>query len=189
MSRTFINTTFGKVYPDSATFEADYAALPEAMKVVKDTSIPVIYYLLAGRYFNNQITNKTEELFKNKLFTVIFMYGPTWEKRLDIQSAIRDLDLTDIKKGTQAIYNTAINPGDAPSTGALTELEYINQQNTTNYNKSDLDAYAQLWDMLETDVTKQFLDKFNNLFIKIPNRERMIFINHDLLDEEEEDDE
>ena len=187
MSRTFINTTFGTVYPDSTSFETDYAALPTAMKVVKSASIPVIYYLLAGRYFNNQITNKTEELFKNRLFSIIFMYGPTWEKRLDIQSAIRALDLTAIKKGTQAIYNTAVNPGGTPSTGDLTELEYINQQNTTNYNKSDLDAYGQLWNMLETDVTKEFLDKFNNLFIKVPNKEHMIFINHDLLDEEEDD--
>jgi hypothetical protein len=78
------------------------------------------------------------------MFSVIFQYGPTWQKRLDIQAKIRGLTDSDILIGSKAIYNTALNPSTAPSTGSLEELTYINSQNTTNYKKSKLEAYAQL---------------------------------------------
>ena len=175
-NRPFYTTMkFTDVFEDYDTFKEVYEALPAGMQVMKKVttegvdsypSLETLYYLLYARYGNNPITNMDKNQWEYKLFTIVFMYGPTWEKRLDIQTSIRALDMDAIKKGTQAIYNTAMNPGDAPSTGDLEELGFINQQNTTNYKKSDLDAYAQLWDMLETDVTKELLDKFTNLFLK-----------------------
>ncbi len=166
MNKPFYSTKkFSDVFEEVNDFVYTYnnSGIPRTIDV---TSVQTLYYLLYARYGNSPITNMDENQWKYKVMSIIFMYGPTWEKRLEIQKSIRDLDMDAIKKGTQAIYNTAVNPGDAPSTSTLTELEYINQQNTTNYKKSDLDAYGQLWNMLETDVTKEFLDKFNNLFLK-----------------------
>jgi hypothetical protein len=78
------------------------------------------------------------------MFSVIFQYGPTWEKKLDIQEKLRDLTEAEILAGAKAIYNHAFNPETTPSTASLEELNYINDQNITNYKKSKLEAYSIL---------------------------------------------
>ena len=94
------------------------------------------------------------------------MYGPAWEKRLDIQNEIRNLSADDLLQGAKAIYNHALNPETDPSTLVPDELTYINEQNTTQYKKSKMDAYGQLWRLISTDVTADFLAKFNDCFKK-----------------------
>ena len=42
-----------------------------------------------------------------------------------------NLSEEDIRLGSKAIYNQALNPQTEPSTKSLEELTYINQQNTT----------------------------------------------------------
>ena len=157
-----------------------YGAMP-----IKSSSAQTLYYLLYARYGNNPIANLDEEQFKYKVFGIIFSYGPTWEKRLDIQDKLRKLQESDIIAGSKAIYNTALNPSQAPSTASLEELEYINSQNTTNYKKSKMDAYAQLWDLLDVDVTQEFLNKFKVCFKLVVRPERVMIYET----EEDEDDE
>lgn len=123
-----------------------------------------LFYLLYAKYGNNPIANRDVNQFKYKVFSTIFQYGPTWSKRIEIQEKLRALSEDDLIKGSKAIYNSAQNPSTKPSTSSLEELEYINAQNTTNYKKSKMDAYTQLWDLLATDVTSEFLNKFKNLF-------------------------
>ena len=81
-------------------------------------------------------------------------------KELDIKSK-------DFLKGARAIYNKALNPETDPSTAALTELTYINEQTTANYEKAKMDALAQLWNLIATDVTESFLERFAPLFKRI----------------------
>ena len=81
-------------------------------------------------------------------------------KELDIKSE-------DFLKGAKAIYNKALNPETNPSTNDLTELTYINEQTTTNYKKSKMDALTQLWNLIATDVTESFLERFAPLFKRI----------------------
>lgn len=89
--------------------------------------------------------------------------------------------------GSRAIYNHAYNPSTDPSTSTLEELAMINDQNTTNYKRSKLEAYAQLWDLLETDITGEFIDRFAVCFKKFVSPERT-FVYIDPLYEDEEDD-
>ena len=104
---------------------------------------------------------------------------------MSIQTSLRALTDADILAGSKAIYNSALNPGTDPSTASLDELTYINSQNTTNYKKSKMDAYAQLWDLLSTDVTAEFLNRFRPCFKQFVSPERhFIFVTED-----EEDDE
>lgn len=91
---------------------------------------------------------------------------------MSIQQSLRNLSDADILIGAKAIYNSAYNPSTTPSTSALTELTYINQQNTTNYKKSKLEAYAQLWELLNTDVTSAFVGKFKVCFKQFVRPER-----------------
>lgn len=100
--------------------------------------------MLYARYGNSSIANEDVNQFKYKVFSIIFQYGPTWEKRLDIQSKLRNLSDADILAGQKAVYNNALNPGTAPGTSSPEELTYINAQNTTSLKKSKMDAYMQL---------------------------------------------
>ena len=93
-----------------------------------------------------------------------------------MQSKIRNLSDEEIQLGSKAIYNRALNPGTEPSTGSLDELNAILEQNTTNYKKSKLEAYTQVWLLLESDVTQDFLNRFKPLFSKWNLDSRAIYI-------------
>lgn len=157
--------TFTEIYETVNDFIYDYNNLALPRTITVDNAM-ILYYLLYAKYGNNNITNKDENQFKYKLFSTIWKYGPTWEKKLSIQSSLRSLTDTQLLEGAKAIYNHAFNPETAPSTQTLEELTYINDQNTTNYKKSKMDAYTQLWGLLATDVTEEFLIRFSPLFKK-----------------------
>lgn len=139
------------------------------------SNLKTLYYLMYAKYGNNNITNLDENQWILKVFSTIYKYGPTWEKKLDIQAKIRGLSDDTILEGAKAIYNHAYNPSTEPSTATLTELTYINDQNTTNYKKSKMDAYTQLWGLLATDVTESFLEQFRPLFKKFIAPKTYIF--------------
>ena len=96
------------------------------------------------------------------------------------------------------INNHAYNPSTAPSTQSTNELDYIDQQQvakgsntstlsgTDNKNteqtvtKSKMDAYAQLWDLVATDVTNAYISKFKNCFKQFISPERnMVYVTED----------
>lgn len=165
----FYNIKFTDAYPDVGEFLNDFRTVGIPAQITED-SATTLYYLLYARYGNSTIANADNNQFKYKLFATIWQYGPTWEKRLAIQKKLRELSLEDgseIYRGGKAIYNTALNPETAPSTGDLDELNYINSQNTTNYKKSKLEGLALLNQLLVTDVSNEFLNKFQKLFIKV----------------------
>lgn len=136
---------------------------------IKDESLSTLFYLLYARYGNSHIASSDENTFLYKLASTIFMYGPTWEKRIEIQDKLRALQETDILKGSEAIYNTANAPGTeiAGLVDNEGKLDFLSGQNTTAYRKSKMEGYATLASLLETDVTKEFIDRFANLFLKI----------------------
>lgn len=136
---------------------------------ISQTSLTTLFYLLYARYGNSHISSSDENTFLYKLASTIFMYGPTWEKRVEIQDALRDLTEADLLKGSEAIYNTANAPGTslAGLTDSEGKVDYLSGQNTTAYRKSKMEGYATLASLLETDVTKEFIDRFANFFLKI----------------------
>lgn len=161
------NTTFVDVWSKAADFITDYKASGIYANVanrLSDSDATLLYYLLYARYGNSSINTTDRNRFKYACFTIMFTDGPAWVKRLDIQSKVRALTDNEIISGSKAIYNHAFNPGTAPSTATLDELTAINEQNTTNFKKSKLEAYAQLYDLIDTDVTTDFLNKFKRLF-------------------------
>lgn len=162
---------FTDIYSDVSNFLIDYHdnGIPAS---ITDDSASTLFYLLYAKYGNNPIANGDEYQFKLKVFSIIFTSGPTWERRLDIQEKLRTLSDSDLLLGAKAIYNNAVNPGDAPGTQTLDELTYINAQNTTNYKKSKMEAYAQLLDLLDADVTTEFINKFKVCFKTFVSNER-----------------
>ena len=154
---------FSDIYSNVDTFLSDYenVGIPN---LITTTNATTLFYLLYARYGNSTIANFDQNQFKYKLFSTIFQYGPTWEKELEIQAELRGLTADEIREGSRAIYNKALNPNTAPTTE---ELDYISEQNTTKYKKSKIEGYGLLMELLKRDVTEEFLNKFKKLFIYI----------------------
>ena len=162
--------TFAEIYPSADDFSAAYKANPFATRAaIVDPDIEFIYYLLYANYGNSSICSSDEYRFSIKLFSLIYQYAPTYLQKVTLQQAIRATENNGFKTGGKAIYNMAANPNIAPSTSALEELPYINNQNTTNYIKSDAEAYQIKWSLLDDSLESEFINKFRNLFIKIVN--------------------
>lgn len=159
--------TFADIFPSYTTFENEYDNSTLSTSMANQESVQTLYYLLYARYGNSHIAFTDENQFKYSIFSIMFMYGPTWEKRLDIQKKLRNLSEDELMRGGKAIYNHAFNPSTNPSTATLEELPAINDQNTTNYKKSKLESYSMLMGLLETDVTEEFIGKFKKLFLTI----------------------
>lgn len=159
---------FSDVFPTLEVFKDEYDAcqLPLSTYFGAKTSdqVKLLYYLLYAKYGNSTIAGADVEQWKYRLFAKVFQFGPSWKKRIDIQKNVRDLTLSSLQTGGKVIYNHANNPSTAPSTSALTELEYIDDQNTSNYQKSEIEAYGLQWAMLNDDVTGDFLGQFRKLF-------------------------
>ena len=171
--KTYLTRSFADIFPSAEDFLTEFkeSSIPVS---ITDTNAQTLYYLLYSKYGNSHIANSDENQFKYKVWNTIFMYGPTWEKRLEVQKKLRELSDDEILVGSKAIYNHAFNPSVAPSTQNMTELPYINDQNTTNFKRSKLDAYTLLLELLETDVTEEFIDKFRPCFKQFVRPEKPI---------------
>lgn len=272
------NSTFSDVWDEANKFLADIANSPFS-SAITTANQTLLYYLLYAKYGNSPIANRDETQFKYKVFSTIFEYGPTWEKRLDIQKTLRDMSLQDIlaggsetitgtdtnigsdsksesgnknDTGSQStvsvsastinrdiansgyqtnendgtdILNHASNPPTSPVASATTPLSYIDSQDyrtndttvtrrdnlktdddtatvtgstisfmsgaTVSYSnsatlttaatltisrlrvrdKDTIKGYAELWDLLRTDITSEFLAKFNGCFKQFVGRD------------------
>ena len=226
MSNTFVKpmydtNLFCEIWDSSDKFLADYnntgtEFTNQVPPTISQENALMTYLLLFSRYGNNPIANYDVNQFKNKIFTIIWQYGPAWEKRLSMQEDIRNLTLQEITQGTKTdwssegtqsqnnsgtdttINNHAYNPSTAPTTQTTNELDYIDQQQVAKgsatstisgtdskttgqvVTKSKMDAYAQLWDLVATDVTNGYIAKFKNCFKQFvaPER-RMIYVTED----------
>lgn len=201
MIPSYSTELFHDIYPTVEDFMGDYGTLG-LPKTITDNSANNVYYLLLSRFGNSAIANYDINQFKIKLQAVIWQYGPSWEKRLNIQETLRGLSQQEIASGNvtawtssgnnqsstsdngSSIKNHAYNPGEitAESTIDHPELKYVDQQNTdkvsgsstsTGSNSSNssqtmtkgtLNAYAELWELIDNDVTNDFLNKFRPLF-------------------------
>ena len=207
-----------EVWEDAAEFLADYKTVG-IPTTISDASATTLYYLLYARYGNNPIANYDENQFKYKVFSVIFQYGPTWEKRLSIQETLRGMQLSDLvdngqlaeifnsegktstttsgisdntrtlntqeaNTGTQTLAHTgtvrtvgdndvtnsgddtvidnhAFNPGTAPANNAFDPLSYVNEQKAqkvTKGTKSEQDTDSTVT-YANTDTTTNDLSR------------------------------
>ena len=166
--QVFNNITFSQLWENASDFIDTYneTTLPKE-PYVDDETLTLIWLLLAGRFADSTIKPyNTYGAFKLRFMSKVWQYAPTWKKELDIQNKLRELDLDsgELYLGSTAIYNTAINPGTEPNTNTTNELNFINSQNVTKYKKSKVEGLAILTDLLKSDVTEQFLRRFNEFF-------------------------
>lgn len=189
---------FTDIWDEASKFEAAYKASPlyDAVTTngvtnyhnsLTDANITLLYYMLYARYGNSPIANLDENQFKFKVYSLIFQYGPTWQKELDIQDKLRGLNEEQLLQGAKAIYNKAYGDSGTPSTQSLQELEFVNEQNTTNYKKTKLGAYSELLYLLKTNVSEVFLNRFRPLFKKVVAPEFPILYKTNIEENDEEE--
>lgn len=140
-------------------------------------NLRLIYELLLSRYANSTIASSDENRFVLSCMATIFQYAPAWIKRLEIQHTLHEMDLNsqDFLRGSQQIHNISLNPGDEPSTQTLEEISTINQQNVSTQKRDKFKALAILEELLRTDITEAFIDRFRPLFRKIVAPQRPLF--------------
>ncbi|MBO7713215.1 MAG: hypothetical protein J6S85_06565 [Methanobrevibacter sp.] len=182
--------TFSQVWKDYATFKADYDALivgfAQNATPLKEASIQTTFYLLFAKYGNNPIANSDVGQFKMKIFSLMYAYGPLWERKQEIQDSLRKLTDADLLIGAKQIYNRAYNPASEPSTNSLEELTFINEQNTTNNKKSKMEAFSILWSILHGSATDEYMNKFKKCFAVFVDKMPVPFyIDNELIIEED----
>lgn len=168
----FNTKTFAQIYPELEYFEADFEELEGFfLDNVDFADLGAIYMLLYSKYGNNPISNLDENQFKVKLFSIIATHGPVWIKRINLQKEIRNITLEDATKGSIAIHNHATNDSTLPNDGAVTELNFVDNQNVSKYKRSKIEAANILWESIKGDVTEDFIRKFRYLFKSIVRAE------------------
>lgn len=158
--------SFQEVWKDVDSFLSDYQGSQIPVNIRND-SATTLYYLLYGKYGNDIVASSDINRFKYRVYSLIFQYGPAWEKKLELQEKIRQLSEDEIMLGGTTIANTATNPGSKPTTQTTEELKGIGKQNVNKYKKDALSAYKEYYYSIEEDITEKFLDRFNSLFIKV----------------------
>lgn len=172
---------FCEIYESVNDFVYDYnnIGIP---KIISVDNCSLLYYLMFARHGNDPIANYDENQFKMKLWTMVWQYGPMWEKKIALQTELRGLTTDQLREGAESIANHASNPNTEPSTNAYSPLPYIDSQNAIKGKISPIDAYAKIWNMLEADATDEFLENFDKLFKKFVKPGTYLYV-------EDEDDE
>lgn len=176
----FRQNTFSEVFPDAETFTSEFNSnalfgstsydpnfiTNTAATAGKRFNANLIYFLLYSNYANSVIASSDLNRFKYRMWSLIYQYGPTWAKEMDIQDKLRSLSEDEILTGTKTVSNNAMNPATDPvETDGV--LSYINNQNTNKFTKSKIDGYQSLWSAIVSDPTQSFINKFKDLFLAI----------------------
>ena len=165
---------FSDIFVSAEKFKEEWLATPFAASI-EEMNMDLIFFLLYARYGNSNIASSDENQFRYKLFSLVFQFGPTWQKELEVQKSIRALDITALQRGNTNIINNANNPSGIPSTDTREALPYINAQNVSMTERSIADGYALLLSLLKDDVTENFITRFRNLFLTIVAPERPLW--------------
>lgn len=125
---------FTDVYDNADDFVADYKdnGFPTT---IKDDSANVLFYLLYSRYGNNTIASSDLTRFKYKMFGTVWQYGPTWEKKLDIQKMLREYTEEQILAGegyTSESDNTVTSTTSGQKSSTLDKTGSGNKTSTTD---------------------------------------------------------
>ena len=186
MSQMYNTKKFVDIYDTVTTFTTDYSNI-NLGGITDQTLLNKLYYLLYAKFGNSPISNLDETQWKYKLFSVIFQYGPNWQKELNIQDVLRELDpnelidegqvkdivnhegantqtvkntgTVDTTNNDEAITNHALNPNTNPSTNAYEPLNYINEQQASKNNSNNKVTNNLNADVKATDTSADTVTK------------------------------
>lgn len=139
MSLIYNTKIFTEIYNDLNSFLNDYTHIGLPQTITTDNA-SVLYYLLYGKYGNSPIANLDENQFKYKLFSLVWQYGPTWQKRLDVQKILRELNLQDLISNGQIADVFAHTGTDSRSITESGEDSSSTENNQTTKTENDVET-------------------------------------------------
>lgn len=157
------NKSFSQIFPDFDSFLEEYKANGFGV-TIKDETARVIYYGIYARHGEDRPASLNTNMFKYKLWYIVYNEGPVFEKKTDIQAKLRALTDEEILDGTTAIYNHANNTSNPPSTDDKTQLKFIDDQNVTRYTKDKKTGYMELNELLKGNLMDAMMKKIDKLF-------------------------
>lgn len=160
--------TFGDVFPTKDEFLSVYDAADYFPKTITDANAGILWALLTAEYKNSPIASTDDGRFILQVMKLIYVEGPIWEKRLNLQIELRGLtsDQMVAAATSKVVQNRADNPSSYVASGTSEDsflLEQINTQTSQISKASKMSAIASL-NMLLADVTTPFIEKFKPLF-------------------------
>lgn len=172
---TFRDAWLDTVFSKQAVLIIDL--VPEGTPNPDATTLNLIYELLLARYANSTIASSDENRFVLQCMATIFQYAPAWRKRLEIQHQLHrmELDSDEFLRGSAMITNISLNPSEDPGTNSMEPLSTTNQRNESIQKRDRFKALAILEELLKTDITGAFIDKFRPLFRTIVAPQRPLF--------------
>ena len=115
-----------EVWSDASSFLTDYQAVG-IPTTISNQNATTLYYLLYAKYGNTPIANYDENQWKYKVFSIIYQYGPTWEKRLDIQTTLRGLQIADlVDNGSSRALSSQSGSATSSKTGSDNNTRTLN---------------------------------------------------------------
>lgn len=170
------NKTFEEIFPNGAGIYSAMVANNLIQFFPDQLSWSLIYGVFYGKFGGCQVTvpEEGEERWKARFAAILWQYGPTWYKSLQIQETLRNMSEEDLIKGSFQVSTQALNPAQKPTNSMsgidMPIVDTINAQSTNQYRKNKTDAYSSLMFLLKNDVTEPFLRRFEPLFRRIlPN--------------------
>ena len=179
--------SFSDIFPDFETFQSTWGQTSfseQAVALNQDipegkgiSNLRLIYELLLGRYANSTIASSDESRFTLQCMSTIFQHAPAWIKRLEIQHTLHEMNLEsdEFLHGAWQINNLAMNPSSDPSDDDYHTLKNLNQQTVNMQKRDKFKALAILDELLRTDITDDFLNKFKYLFRVMVSPQRPLF--------------
>lgn len=179
--------TFAQIFPTFEEFQAFWNLTTFSKQAVAlsqvipegegPQNLNLIYELLMAEYANSNIASSDENRFKFQCMSLIFQYAPAWIKRLEIQHELHEMDLgsDEFLRGSMSVFNTALNPETGPGTDSLDTISTINQQNVNIQKRDKFKSLAILAELLETNITDEFIRRFKVLFTYIVAPQRPLF--------------
>ena len=171
---TAATPTFYELWSNPQALITDYAA--NGLKgAITDQTLTKLWWLLYGRHGNDGIRGSDVARWKAELFTIVFVHGPAWERKLAIQDELKNLTDDELRATNVHINNQAVNPSTAPSTNAFDPLTYINNQTASGGQRNKMDALTMQAQVLDGDFTEEFLSRFDRLFAILPASQPTVF--------------
>ena len=142
-----------------------------------------LYFLLYARYGNKHFANMDINQSKYKVFSTIWMYGPSWAKEVELQEQLRNLTDDELAAGNITLNNTVLNEGTTVA-DPTKMLDHLNDQRASVTQRGRIERINSVLMLLKDDVTEKFLDRFKPIFaiVTTPTNELLYEVDDDLDD-------
>ena len=172
---------FSEVFDSFNTFKEEYEQSKLKSTLFTDAYLEKLYYLLYAEYGENYIASTNSNIFKYKIWKIMYAKGQEWVKKDEYLNKMLLLTEEEIRANDVSIMNYAENP-ESLSDGKTAEdklLDFINNQSVNLRNSSKLNAYTTYIAMIK-DITSGFIQEFKRCFLYVVDYDDTLYYEEDL---------